>query len=52
MRLRRVVNDVFKQFDFGSREREFGSGQWRRAAEHADPEYAPGQDAEDRDQVR
>lgn len=48
----RIVNDVFKQFDFGVREREFGGGLQRRSAEHGEPEYAPVQDAEDRDQVR
>jgi hypothetical protein len=50
--VRRIVNDVFEQFDFGVREREFGGGLRRRSAEHGNPEYAPAQDAEDCDQVR
>ena len=47
-----IVNDVFKQFDFGVREREFGGGLRRLSAGHGEPEYAPAQDAEDSDQVR
>ncbi|CAB3773851.1 hypothetical protein LMG29542_07469 [Paraburkholderia humisilvae] len=47
----RIVNEVFKQFDFGVRERESGCGPRRRSPGHGEPEYAPAQDAKDCDQV-
>ena len=48
----RFADQVFKQFDFGLRKSELDRCLWRGPANHREPEYAPVQDAEHRNQVR